>query len=869
LEFRKLERQVPYRHPGQVTTIRQTRSAGLLPLTLAGHDRTEATPSAASSLRARGASLAAVRLAVLLALALANSIQAAEFFVSPSGRDTDPGTRTQPFATLARAQQAARALAGQTAVTITLRNGTYYLPEPLVFTGADSGTGTAPVVYQAFAGEEPVLSGGLRLELKWEPFTNGIWRAALASSDLRAQASGLALDQLFVNGQRQPMARYPNYGPQAQYFQGYARDCSAPERVARWAQPAGGFLHAMHRSLWGDMHWQITGKRADHTLDLLGGWQNNRQMGAHAEYRFVEHIFEELDAPGEWFHDTHSNTLYYYPLPGLDLASATIEGVRLQQLVEFRGTRQAPARLITLRGLTFRHATRTFMDNKEPLLRSDWTTSRSGAIYFSESEDCTMRDCVIDQVGGNGVFVDGYNRRLAIVGCRIAEAGASAISFVGRPAALRSPLFEYHQTQTLAAMDPTPGPQTPDYPADCQVEDCLIYRTGRVEKQTAGVNIAMAEAITVRHCSIYDCPRAGINICDGAFGGHLIEFNDVFDTVKETGDHGSFNSWGRDRFWHPDRAVTAAWVREHPDMPRWDCRRPIVLRNNRWRCDHGWDIDLDDGSSHYELYNNLCLAGGIKLREGYFRQVSNNITVDWTFCPHVWYPDSHTTFTRNIVWEDRYRPAGMRSTDQSHGIDHNLVHQPGAAARPAMGLQQFGGDRHSLVADAQFVNPAAGDYRVQAGSPALSLGFTNFPMDQFGVRSPALRRLAKTPPLPGTLAAARIRSGGWDRKYSVPKTAVWLGATLKNLGDLAERSAVGLADPGGVLVVSVLADSVAARAGLRENDVIRACGGERVDNLEQLAQLDVAAEGSNPAPLILRVWRNQADLDVAIPRPAR
>ena len=23
----------------------------------------------------------------------------------------------------------------------------------------------------------------------------------------------------------------------------------------------------------------------------------------------------------------------------------------------------------------------------------------------------------------------------------------------------------------------------------------------------------------------------------------------------------------------------------------------IVLRNNRWRCDHGWDIDLDDGSS--------------------------------------------------------------------------------------------------------------------------------------------------------------------------------------------------------------------------------------------------------------------------------
>jgi hypothetical protein len=59
----------------------------------------------------------------------------------------------------------------------------------------------------------------------------------------------------------------------------------------------------------------------------------------------------------------------------------------------------------------------------------------------------------------------------------------------------------------------------------------------------------MAQDITVRHCSIYDVPRAGINIGDGCWGGHVIEFCDIFDTVKETGDHGSFNSWGRDRYW--------------------------------------------------------------------------------------------------------------------------------------------------------------------------------------------------------------------------------------------------------------------------------------------------------------------------------
>ena len=61
-------------------------------------------------------------------------------------------------------------------------------------------------------------------------------------------------------------------------------------------------------------------------------------------------------------------------------------------------------------------------------------------------------------------------------------------------------------------------------------------------------------------------PRAGINISEGTWGGHLLEHNDVFDTVLETGDHGSFNSWGRDRFWHPDRATMDSLVAAHPEL---------------------------------------------------------------------------------------------------------------------------------------------------------------------------------------------------------------------------------------------------------------------------------------------------------------
>lgn len=71
-----------------------------------------------------------------------------------------------------------------------------------------------------------------------------------------------------------------------------------------------------------------------------------------------------------------------------------------------------------------------------------------------------------------------------------------------------------------------------------------------------------------------------------------------------------------------------------------------IIRHNRWRCDHGWDIDLDDGSSQYEVYNNLLLNGGLKFREGYNRTATNNIIINNSFHPHVWYKESGDVFTK-------------------------------------------------------------------------------------------------------------------------------------------------------------------------------------------------------------------------------
>jgi len=778
---------------------------------------------------------------LVCAVALISAIlsRAQPYFVSPTGDDANPGTLEKPFATLQRAQQATRQKRGD----VFLRGGTYYLSATLVFTAQDSGAKDAPVVFQNYRGEKVIISGGSRLDpLNWQPATNGIFQAKVPAD--------LQTEEIFVNGERQILARYPNFDSKAPYFGGFAADAISPERAARWSNPTGGYYHAMHPSLWGDFTWRITGKDTNNDVKLEGGWQNNRGAAAHEKIRFVENIFEELDAPGEWFLDGKTHSLYFYPPPGLDLKNAVVEATRLRTLVEFRGDEARPVKWITLRGLVFRQAARTVMDNREPLLRSDWTIYRGGAVFFNGTEDCALEDSFIDQVGGNAVFVNNYNRRVVIRGTQIAKAGASGICFVGDPRAARSPLFNYDQVQELAAIDRTSGPRSNNYPADCLVDDCLIHLTGCVEKQTAGVEIDLAQNITVRHCSIYDLPRAGINIGDGCWGGHRVEFCDIFDTVKETGDHGSFNAWGRDRFWRPNIDEVNAWVKQAPELPLLDVVKPIVLANNRWRCDHGWDIDLDDGSSNYVIRNNLCLHGGIKNREGFRRVVENNILVDGGYDPHVWYSESGDMFRNNIVWT-AYRPANMPPPPWGAEMDFNLIQNYDATtSAPAAQLQrQSGRDEHSIVGDAQFVDPVHGDYRVKDGSPALALGFVNFPMDQFGVQKSELKAIARVPQLPQPKTPEPIVAP------LAAEPIAWRGARLRNITDEGEMSAFGLPGVTGVLVLDVPIESPLAQVGLRKNDVILSVNDAKTANTAAfLRQVSASLAGSS---LKLGVSRDQ------------
>lgn len=716
--------------------------------------------------------------------------------VTLNGDDTWPGTADQPLRTLHAARDTVRLHKGQHIgpIIVLVHAGTHELAETLELTAADSGTEASPVTYRAAPGELVTISGGRRLACHWQPYRDGIMQC-----ELPADQREFAFSQLFVNGRRQILARYPNRddsNPKA--YSGYilaagqiADDIpdprpgpnddmlfsgGAPRGITvdpatftskRWANPHQAVIHIFQAHYWGNLQWRL--KDVDWQNLRLWFGQGGQQMGAkwaatpcevnHRSRFFVENVFEELDAPGEWYFDRQTGVLYFLPPDDLDLETAVVEVPLLQQLTRFTGTADDPVQHVTWDGFRFALTASTFLEPYAVPSFSDWAIHRGGAFFLEGARNCTIRDSFFDAVGGNAVFMNNYNRDNTVTGCRFTETGDSAICFVG-------------------SLETTVGTQR-NFSYQCRATDNLIHDCGVFGKQIAGVYISRAKRITAANNEIFRMPRAAICIGDGTWGGHHIEYNIMRDTCLETGDHGPFNAWGRDKFWCLVQSHTPHTPQRSHDAGNVlaDAMETVYVRYNFCQEQAGWGIDMDDGASNYVISHNLCLGVSVKLREGAYRTIENNIWVHPANSPcfHVGNDDNHDRYVRNICV---MRVGAMKAEDDlnfemGHGFGelYTLIFPP--AQEPWLAeiddncfysdlgefvarvnprptdesnssssegrkyslaeWQALGFDRHSVFADPLFIDPKNGDYRVHSDSPALTLGFENFPMNLWGL----------------------------------------------------------------------------------------------------------------------------------------
>lgn len=509
----------------------------------------------------------------------------------------------------------------------------------------------------------------------------------------------------------------------------------------KWKKPATGIVHVFQSHYWGNMQYRISDVDWAQNKIMLGegGFQLQRKFGINHRSRFyVENILEELDSPGEWYFDQEQGDLYYYPHHGLDMNTAIVEAVTLKQLIEFRGKPESPVTHVNLSGFTMTHTRTVFLEDYEDLSRGDWAIHRGGAVFMEGAEDCSIQDTSFDSIGGTGVFMSGYNRRNAVTGCHFHHCGESAVCVVGLPSSVRMyQTWDTMERGQMPARDDRPGPKSPDYPEECKIDNNIMHNIGVYGKQTAGIFVSMSKRITMSHNTIYEVPRAAICINDGTWGGHIVENNDIWETVRETGEHGPFNAWGRDRQWGDTTQVDFnTETGMNKDVVYLDAMERNVIRGNRIVnmrksvSAGNWTIDLDDGSSHYHIYNNLCLGSTLKLRDGYDRRVENNIFVSPVPLGfHVWPKDSEDEFVRNIVVVVGSRPGEDQPTDAIYGpirmpehpwgkrIDYNLLWNANTEqffARERAPEREYdwqewrasGYDVHSIIGDPLFNDPA-------------------------------------------------------------------------------------------------------------------------------------------------------------------
>jgi parallel beta-helix repeat protein len=531
------------------------------------------------------------------------------FYVAPSsmgGSDNSFGTRSEPFLTLERAKQAVgnvnKNMTGD--IVVYLRDGTYELEEPLIFQAHDSGQNGYSVIYMAYPGENPVVSGGQRIS-GWIPVGDGVYKANIA---------GLRFRQLYINGQPGTRARSPNEG--AFYKLDHWDESDRTIVVTSSEIPNLSEVHGVEMVIhkeWTQNNLRLasvylTGSEA-HLIplepDRTKAFRSHDYLRKNGQSYYWENAFEFLDAEGEWYLRAASNEVFYKPRAEEEASTIVAVAPQLVQLLRLQGTPNAPVKNIHFRGIVFEHST-WFEPSEEGFAtgQADDIFKGShrgyripGAIHVQNAENVRFEGNVFRNLGATAVVLWSGVRDSAFVGNTFENISASGIS-IGMD-------LEEH----------------PPYSSDvCRrnvIKNNLITKVGRDYHSSVGIFAGYTEGLVVENNELADMPYTGISVGWGwtleetALKNNLIKRNRIHHVMKLLADGAGIYTLSR----QPGTRIVENYIFNIARSP-WAGDFPVS------------GIYLDEGSSLIALTNNLLenVPIGIDFHRAEYNTVTNNMT---------------------------------------------------------------------------------------------------------------------------------------------------------------------------------------------------------------------------------------------------
>jgi hypothetical protein len=522
------------------------------------------------------------------------------FHVAPTGKDTADGSEENPFRTLEKARNAVRELKksrGGTlpegGVRVMIGGGSYPVEQRLTLTPEDSGTAKAPVVYQAKSGQTPILRGGMRVTA-WKSISEPSVRDKLDPSVrdrvLEADLKTLSVTdwgdatalrrrpELFVNGQPQTLARWPNEGSvktgdilgqdtfrvwntiegckdgKFRYLEG---------RPSLWLDEPDVRLYGYWFWDWFEEYQKVASIDADTRTFTLSPPYSNYGYRKDQRY-YAVNVLRELDQPGEWYLDHRNRVIYWLPPEGLEWSKAeTILSVFDQPFVAM-----AEVEHVTLLGLTLQEG-------------------RGDGIHIRGGADCLVAGCAIRQFGGDAIVIEGGQRH-GVFGCTMSTLGCGGARVAGG------------DRQTLA-------------PGRHFVENCTVSDISRLKRTyTPAVHLDGC-GNRIAHNLFERMPSSAMRI-EG--NDHLIELNVIRNVVQESDDQGGLDMFGNPLY------------------------RGVVIRWNRWSDIRGGThngaagVRLDDMISGVMLHGNIfercgaVIFGGVQVHGGKENLIDGNLFLD-------------------------------------------------------------------------------------------------------------------------------------------------------------------------------------------------------------------------------------------------
>ena len=525
-----------------------------------------------------------------------------QLFVSPSGNDNWSGKKATvsgndgPFATIERAREEVRKLKRKGipkgGITVNLLGGIYSLSKSLELNSEDGGTEGSPIVYKAYKEEDVRLIGGKKLTAndisivtnpdilaRINPLAKGkVYQFSTKALGINHTnifpdvfSDGGGIFELFFNGKRMPLSRWPDEGYTTMKEVINPGDNKTPGTfiyqdstpVDKWEGNNNIWLKGFWRVGWENPAIKVaTIDKASKQITFKAGIgagigsKYNRPKGSGKEQWYAINLLEEITKPGEWAIDFNAGIVYFWPPSDIDKADILVSQMD-QPIIVANNVSNIAFIGLKLEG------------------------SLGDGMVFTKSNENLVAGCTFRNLGGRGVVLDGY--KSGIQSCDMYGLGRGCIVISGG------------NKQKLT--------ESGNYVINNHLHDYGALKSqysAAVDLYSDNKNLD-AVGIYVGHNLIHHAPRDGV-----LFAGqkNVFEYNEIHRCSYATADVGAFYSW-------------LDWT-----------IRGVVIRYNYIHNTVG-GVNPDDGSSGTFVYGNIFSGNrtGIWIASGPDHTVQNNIFI--------------------------------------------------------------------------------------------------------------------------------------------------------------------------------------------------------------------------------------------------